>query len=251
MMRRMMAYGAIALAAVMAAHPAQAQVADARELVAGQVATGAPAKAAKPDIYYFTGEAGAKLTFALSSEAATRLVLYTPTGEEMLTAGGDGAVTLEAVLPFSDAYTFAVIRRDAAQPYTLFMTVTQPTLAEAMLAYGVGYERQEGTILRRCWIKPGAVSRTTYPRDDRRRPYENRLGSDSLSISTASRDKDGVYQASYTTRYRIEGAELIVGMRHSDGEEAADMRSAFPPEFFGLASMGSPAPIYTGYHCAP
>ena len=254
MMRRIVGLGAIALAAVMAAHPAQAQIADARELVAGQVATGAPAKAAKPDIYYFTGEAGAKLTFALSSKAGTRLVLYTPTGEEMLTAGGDGAVTLEAVLPFSDAYTLAVIRRDAAQPYTLFMTATQPTLSEASLAVGVGYEDQSENAERdrQCWIKPGVILRASYL--DASAPSgvqyrEVALGPDRETASYTFRYRNG-NTISYVLRRHIEGAEYVMSYEWPDGRKTED-REAFTPESFGLAAFGSPPPRFTGYHCDP
>jgi hypothetical protein len=236
---------------VMATVPAQAQIAGARELVAGEVATGAPTKAVKPDIYYFTGEAGAKLTFALSSKAATRLVLYTPAGEEMLTAGGDTGATLEAVLPFNEVYTLAVIRRDATQPYALFMTATQPTLGEALLATGVGYERLigGGKRDRQCWVKPGVMLRVTYP--DAAAPgdaqtYEAALAPDRETTSITFRYRNG-NTASYIERYRVEGAEYVQSYEYSNGQKI-EKRRALAPEIF---SIGSPAPRFTGYHCDP
>lgn len=45
-----------------------------------------------------------------------------------------------------------------------FMTATQPTLAEALLATGVGYERStHGKRDQQCWLEPGVILRITYP----------------------------------------------------------------------------------------
>ena len=241
------ALGAISLAMVMAAVPAQAQIAGARELVAGQVAAGAPSKVRAPEIYYFTGEAGAKLTFALSSNDTTRLVLYAPTGEEMLSAGGDGGATLEAVLPLSDAYTVAVIRRDAAQPYTLFMTTTLPTVGEARLALGVGYEalNARDERVRRCWVKPGLSSRVNFldaPPGDTR-SLAATLGADRNSISYKG-------NSSYVLHFRIDGADLVEGMEYSSGRKGEERRTGFTVETFSQASLGY-KPRFTGYFCEP
>lgn len=63
----------------------------------------------------------------------------------------------------------AIARKVPAQSYTLSRRATTPTLAEAAIAEGIGFEGsykdkagQEVTF-KRCWITPGVKARLSYP----------------------------------------------------------------------------------------
>jgi len=149
--------------------PAASQVMSARELsTTGQLQQPAGA-AAKADIYYLAGEMGAKETYVLTIKGPASVTLFSRDGQEILSKEGTGTIRLEIVLPYTDIYTVAIARKVPTQPYTLSRRATVPTLTEAAIAEGIGFEDSysdkagKNITVQRCWITPGVKARMTYP----------------------------------------------------------------------------------------
>lgn len=107
-------------------------------------------------IYSFFGEPGMTVTATLSAPGQSGLVLYTPTGEEMVTQSNEGSVTLEAILPKLATFYIGVVRRGTDKPYTLKLEGVAADSHLALFSEGVGYASQvEKMPARTCWITPG------------------------------------------------------------------------------------------------
>lgn len=122
---------------------ASAKPIDARKLTIGTALKGLPSTKPIAEMYYLIGEAGAKETFTLTIKGPASISIFTPGGDEMVTASGAGVIKLEAVLPFTDLFMIAVARKDTRQSYTLSRKASTPTLAETVLAGEIGYEALE------------------------------------------------------------------------------------------------------------
>ena len=156
------------------------------DIAPGQERTGAAGS--EVDLYRFSGESGTTIKLVLTAPGSSGLILYTPRGEEMLSARGTGKVTLEAILPLWDSYTVAVVRKRATGPYTLKLDAQEPDDHLALFAHGVGFEfdhtEGKGTYLvSSCWIEPGIKLRRFWPK-----------GTEELTIGRAGKEF-GAWQA--------------------------------------------------------
>lgn len=112
------------------------------------------------DLYRFAGKSGMTLKATLLGSGQSAIILYAPTGEEMLTARGDDTVALEALLPMWDTFVIAVIRSDSSKPYKLRLEGDDPSVELGYFAYRVGFLKGPGagatTI---CWVERGVSKR--------------------------------------------------------------------------------------------
>ena len=113
----------------------------------------------KIDIYRFVGGSGTTIKATLTAPGKAALILYTPAGEEMLTAQGNGSVTLEAILPLWDVFFLSVVREGGAMPYALGLTGDEPDAHLALFAHNVGFAR---SLYKTCWVEPGISKRRKW-----------------------------------------------------------------------------------------
>jgi hypothetical protein len=224
------------------AAPALAQADVARELVPGKPIAAPAGKANAPDIYTFVGQAGSRVSFTLKIKGDAEIALFGPQGEQMLNVAGSGTVTLDAVLSWLDVHSVAVLRRDPSQPYTLAMTATEPTLAEALTATAMGYTITPGgqRPFVQCWTKPGVIA-AVRGQDLR---GLSMLSADRESVIVITKLADGPQVASIL-EYRIEGDELIRTTRGIDGDPK-ETRYEYEPAVFQREPITKD---YVGYNC--
>jgi hypothetical protein len=209
------------LALVSGAASASAQVTEAREILSTGQVQGAPGSSAKADVLYFAGEMGAKETYTLTIKGPASITLFSRQGIEILSAEGSGTVRLEAILPGTDVYTLAIARKVPAQSYTLSRRATVPTLAEALLAQGVGFTgtMSDGSDVDLCWIIPGLKARRTYPK----LVEEITLAADRNTVLFVAKKAAGTSTGQVT--YRIVGADYERVVKADDGREG---KGAYP-----------------------
>ena len=210
-------------ATVMLAAPASAQLMGAKELKTAVPAKGFPGTKPVADVYYLVGEVGAKEAYTFTGKGPASLTLFGPDGSEILTSSGSGTVKLEVVLPFTDVFTLAVARKTPAQPYVLARKATVPTLAEAELAKGVGYERDHESP---CWIIPGVKVKIIYSNGDFR---EDTLAADRTTVSWVNSKYSG------DRTFSLDGSELHRMSRARNGnvtDTSHPIGYAYNPEEF-------------------
>lgn len=110
------------------------------------------------DLYRFVGASGATVKATLVAPGQSALILYAPTGEEMLAARGANSVALEAILPMWDTFIIAVVRTDLTQPYKLSLLGDEPGVELGYFARRVGFSRGAAAT---CWVKRGVTKRTS------------------------------------------------------------------------------------------
>ena len=218
------------------AQPASAQLMGATELKIATPVKGAPSSKPVADIYYLVGESGAKETYTLAGKGPASLTLFGPDGSEILTASGSGSVSLEVVLPFTDVFTIAVARKSTAAPYSLSRKATVPTLAEAEMAGGIGYESKDGKRAQ-CWIIPGVKARVTYPKGKE----EFTLAADRDTVTFVSFAPRGT--SSGDASFTSDGEMVRRAVRYPDGkvkDVSYEPRYPYDPQEDGR---------FTGYLC--
>ena len=165
----------------------------------------------------------------------------------MLSAEGDSAVTLEAILPLNEVYFLSVIRTDSTRPRTIGLTKTNADDLEASFAELVGFELLNDTsgapVNRQCWLEPG--KRLRYlPAADAKVSYRR------IDV-TRERDARKYYTVfqndgktmSYEVVQRFEGDSVI-----TTTEIPGLPREARRAVSFGV-SGGFRLGRYTGYLC--
>ena len=151
----------LAVALLLAAAPVAASAQAVTDIKFGQTLT--KKAGTKVDLYRFVGGSGTTIKATLTAPGKAALILYTPAGEEMLTAQGNGTVTLEAILPLWDVFFIGVVRKNPAQPHSLKLTGVEPDDNFAEFAGWVGYSHKysNGVIETQCWLDPGRQIRVT------------------------------------------------------------------------------------------
>ena len=155
----------LALGLLLAAAPVAASAQAVTDIKFGQTLT--KKVGTKTDIYRFVGGSGTTIKATLTAPGKSALILYTPAGEEMLTAQGSGSVTLEAILPLWDVFFIGVVRQNAGQPYSLKLTGVDPDPHLALFARDTGYaatymDKAKPYLVTICWIEPGVKIRRTF-----------------------------------------------------------------------------------------
>ena len=200
-------------------------------------------------MYRFVALAGTTIRARVTGGKGTSVVtLYTPAGEEMLSAEGDSAVTLEAILPLNEVYFLSVIRTDSTRPRTIGLTKTNADDLEASFAELVGFELLNDTsgapVNRQCWLEPG--KRLRYlPAADAKVSYRR------IDV-TRERDARKYYTVfqndgktmSYEVVQRFEG-DSVITTTEIPGLPPREARRAVS---FGV-SGGFRLGRYTGYLC--
>ena len=181
----------------------------------------------KTDIYRFVGGSGTTIKATLTAPGEAALILYTPAGEEMLTAQGAGSVTLEAILPLWDVFLISVLRADGDKPYTLKLTGDEPDALFATFAYGAGYEvvlRSNGAKdLSSCWVDPGHTFRATGAASGRIPgvTVDSTIGR-GTKWSGIVRAPDGKVITTYESEAQIVGEKVIVTSTLQGGSPSKD-----------------------------
>lgn len=220
-----------------------AQVMGARELLATGQIQGAAGSAAKADIYYFAGEMGAKETYLLTIKGSASITLFARNGQEIISEEGSGSIRLEAVLPYTDVYTIAIARKVPAQLYTISRRATVPTLTEAAIAEGVGFEASyidksgKEVPYQRCWITPGVKARITYPH----LTEEVTIAADRTTALYVAKNQTRTSAGEFT--YRIDGSDIVRMVKPATG------KSFEVPYIFAPILEVSDASRITGYYC--
>jgi len=147
-------YSRLALAAALVLAPTDGHAQSVTPIEAGQTVSGEAGKPA--DLYRFIGESGMPVNATLSAKGDAAIILYTPAGEEMLSAQGKDKTELEAVLPLWDVFYLSVIRKDLSKPFTLTLTADTPDLVQSLFAFQVGFHDSYSDV---CWVEPGKVKR--------------------------------------------------------------------------------------------
>ena len=155
----------LAVALLLAAAPVAASAQAVTDINFGQTLT--KKAGAKVDLYRFVGGSGTTIKATLTAPGKAALILYTPAGEEMLTARGNGTVTLEAILPLWDVFFIGVVRKNPAQPHSLKLTGVDPDAHLAVFARDTGYaatytDKAKPYLVTICWIEPGVKIRRTF-----------------------------------------------------------------------------------------
>ncbi len=195
----------------------------------------------KSDIYRFVGASGTTIKATLTAPGKAALILYTPAGEEMLTAQGNGTVTLEAILPLNDVFLLAVLRKDGAQPYKLALPGVEADLHLAKFAAYVGYSinTEEGEknshIVTQCWMDPGVKLRITSPNS----VQEIAIGRNGKEYRSW-RQADG---QSGTTEKSVRFENSTMVSTSSDGKESRRPLDQMWKLY--------PNANYKSYHCSP
>ena len=157
----------LAVALLLAAAPVAASALAVTDIKFGQTLT--KKAGTKVDLYRFVGGSGTTIKATLTAPGKAALILYTPAGEEMLTAQGTGTVTLEAILPLWDVFFIGVVRKNPAQPHSLKLTAVESDMHLALFAMKVGFaveheDKGKPYLVSSCWIEPGVTLRRTWPR---------------------------------------------------------------------------------------
>jgi hypothetical protein len=185
---------------------------------------------AKVEIYAFIGEAGSILQASAAGAGRYGATLYTPEGAEMLTATGQGAARLDAVLPKDGIYLLAIARQDAAKPYKLALAAEPPDdLMWSFRSYA-GYETLNASgalVYWTCWVVPGSV-------------LQYQMADGSVQRLTTHRDGAGRWElpkGGYGFTTRLEGAKVV---RTSESGSVQTWSLDDPPRPHGA---------YRGYLC--
>ena len=178
----------------------------------GQTKVGSPGS--KPDLYRFGGTAGTLVRLRLTVPGAAALTIYTPSGEEMVSARGNGTAILEAVLPLNDVYYIGVLRESAAQGYSLKSASVEPDEHLARAAEAVGYSQKwaNGYTEVQCWIDPGNVIRIT---DSKGIVEEITIGRGGNYYHKSSKNGKTLI---FSSNDRFEGDNVITTYKGSNGE---------------------------------
>lgn len=171
------ALGAALLVALGAA-PANAQ--SFTTIAIGQTKT--KAAGTKADLYRFGAGSGTTITATLTAPGKSALMLYTPDGEEMLSAQGDGSVTLEAIIPLDEVFTIAVLREDSSKPYSLKLESDEADDVVAPSTKYVEVPGPNGTMR----LSPEVVARNEAAAADHRRKLDER----EQAVARAKSDHD-------------------------------------------------------------
>lgn len=165
------------------------------------------------DLYRVGGASGTELTFTLTGRGSSGLILYTPDGEEMLTAEGTDTVRLSAILPLDDVFLVGVIR-DQRTPYSLTLEgVESDGRHFASFAAWVGYSHKfpSGATDTQCWLDPG-------------RQIKSIRSDGSVVVSTIGRGGKTYWQSTksgvsrkWESLYTIEGNEVVRTSTYPDG----------------------------------
>jgi|GEM_PF-2506450 len=114
------------------------------------------------DLFVFIGEAGSVLQASAGAPGAGghAITLYTPEGDQILTADGVDQTQLTAVLPKDGIYLLAVGRQNAAKPYKLSLKAEAPDIFQWSFRNLAGYDilAADGRLLySTCWTAPGGT----------------------------------------------------------------------------------------------
>ena len=196
----------------------------------------------KTDIYRFVGGSGTTIKATLTAPGKAALILYTPAGEEMLTAQGNGSVTLEAILPLAEMFSIAVLRKDGAKPYALKLNGVEPDAHLALWAHRSGFavehEDKDGPYFSStCWIEPGVKIRRMWPKG----VEEITLGRGGKEFATW-KTKNGKSGAA-EREVRFDGPNVI--FHRTDGTQPDQTRSF--EKLFELDGLDK----YQSYLCEP
>jgi len=113
------------------------------------------------DVYRFVALLGTRATLVVTVPGHAIVTLYTPEGEAMMTVEGSERISLEAVLPTSNAYVASVVRAAKDKPYKMLLVTQSPTLMQAFVAKAVGYGYLlDGKPAYQCWLDPGRKMKT-------------------------------------------------------------------------------------------
>lgn len=184
------------------------------------------------DLYRFGGGSGTTIKATLTAPGSSALILYTPEGEEMLSARGDGTVTLEAILPLWDVFVLAVVRTSAAKAYTLELSGNEPDIHMAYFARGVGFRTSVGTSeATTCWVEPGVKKRTIF--SDLSGWYtDTTIGRQGYEYSELFNESKKLVTKK-TNRRRVEGGDVILdldlgGSKPEQYRYAVEIESTMP-----------------------
>ena len=153
----------LALSLLLAAAPVATSAQTVTDIKIGQSLT--RKAGTKIDVYRFVGGSGTTIRATLTAPGKAALILYTPAGEEMLTARSSGTVTLDAILPLWNAFFLGVVRDDATKQYTITLSGDEPDGHLALFSLGVGqeYHMPNGNFWAyKCWIKPGQKKKIVF-----------------------------------------------------------------------------------------
>lgn len=148
--------------AVMMLLPLQALAQPVQTIEVGKSYSREAGSAGSVDMYQFAAASGATLRADVAGSGRIVLILYTPAGEEMLSAEGNGNVTLEVVLPRNDVFFLSVVQAGSARPYQLVISGNDPDPLLSLFAQSVGYRSPEGRSI--CWVVPGQQMKKIYAR---------------------------------------------------------------------------------------
>jgi hypothetical protein len=183
------------------------------------------------EVFAFIGESGSILQASAAGAGRYGLTLHTPEGAEMLTATGQGAARVEAVLPKDGVYLMAVASEDAAKPYKLTLGSESPDAFLWAFRHLAGYEAlgaNGATAYWTCWVVPGSVLQYHLPNGSTQRLTVNRGGAGRWDLLP-----NGGYN--FTTS--IEGSTFV---RTSEGGKV---------QAWSLDGPNQPHGAYRGYLC--
>jgi hypothetical protein len=160
--------GLLLVISAFAAGPASAQVAETVVLPEGRPLTVASATN-RIDYYRFSAIPGEKRSFSVASAGQVTIEVLDAKGAIVASASGSGRTTVDFLPSFAETHLLAVSRTGVAQPYTLTTKNSAPTLAQAVLAWNVGYrtsETKDTPSLLQCWVTPGIWLRSDYENEN-------------------------------------------------------------------------------------
>ena len=208
-------------------------------------------------MYRFVALAGTTIRVRVSGgRGKSILVLYTPAGDEMLSAEGVGSVSLEAILPLNDEYFVGVIRADSTAPRTLRLSRIEADPLKVGFAEYVGYERVNTKtgepVSRQCWVEPGAKLRVLpLPGTEARfTRTEITLSRDGTEYFAFFRPDGSVLRSAFQARYV---GDSVITRSWAEGGTPRERRALAPSDSVLLArDMRSRTGLgrYAGYHCA-
>lgn len=149
------------------------------------------------------------ITVRSNSKKPVEVQLLDPGGNVVMQGSGVGTVSIEAVASWGDAYSVAVIRADAAAPYSVRRDTTLATVQQFLLAHMAGYKRGEGLMTTRCWLEPGKSTRIRFDNYD----FDRTITGD--KISTLRTYKDG-RRKTMTQTVAIEGDVVAITEQEDD-----------------------------------
>ncbi|MFN6935437.1 MAG: hypothetical protein ACK4NZ_09825 [Tsuneonella sp.] len=150
------------------------------------------------------------VTVRSNSKKPVEIQLLDPGGNVVMQGRGVGTVSIKAVASWGDAYSVAVIRADAAAPYSVGRETVPATVQEFILAHMAGYTRQEDPVVPRCWLEPGKSLRMRF--DDYN--LDRTITGDEISAIRTYRN--GRRRTS-TQTHSIDGDVIAIAEQEDDG----------------------------------